>query len=261
MIFFKPTKQQIINAFKADKLDKEHAAIVAQCLMQKKQQMLDEIRDKLIELLINYINGIKQFNFFGKCGFDFGYKCKWTDAYLNIGMQQYVLIELQEAKNTKVRCGLEEPYMPAETGWMEHARCNKETYKTLYNDCKIAINKECADFYSNFYWKMYQNPAFNGDKIITYFVRYKTIQLDKQMEKMNNSPCYGEYADVFQEYMQKVHNVEIGCDYFYFYYLYPIKKDSPVFTLISCNDEWEYDMIEKNMEKIDNILTDLAKIL
>lgn len=255
MIFFKPTKQQIINAFKADKLDKEHAAIVAQCLMQKKQQMLDEIRDKLIELLINYINGIKQ------CGFDVTYENKRTDAYLNIGMQQYVLIELQEAKNTKVRCGLEEPYMPADTGWMKHARCNKETYKTLYNDCQTAINKECADFYSDFYSKMYQNPAFNGDKVITYFVRYKMIQLDKQMEKMNNSPCVGRYADVFQEYMQKVHNVEIGRDYFYFCYLYPIKKDSPVFTLISYNDEWEYDMIETNMKQIDNILTDLAKIL
>ena len=251
---FKFTKQQIIDAFKADKLDKEHAAIVAQCLMQKKQQMLDEIRDKLIELLINYINGIKQ------CGFDV-HNAKWTDAYLNIGMQQYVLIESQEAKDVKVRLGFEEPYMPADTGWMWHARCNEETYKTLYNDCKIAINKEYDDFYSDFYSKMYQNLAFNRDKVITYFVRYKMIQLDKQMEKMNNSPCKGRYADVFEEYMQKVHNVEIGRDYFYFYYLYPIKKDSPVFTLISYNDEWEYDMIETNMKQIDNILTDLAKIL
>ena len=255
MIFFKPTKQQIIDAFKADKLDKEHAAMVAQCLMQKKQQMLDEIRDKLIELLINYINGIKQ------CGFNVTCFKKWQDAYLNIGMQQYVLIELQEVKDVKVCGGFKEPYMPAKTDWMRHARCNKEKYKTLYNDCKTAINKECADFYADFYWKMYQNPAFNRDKIITYFVRYKMIQLDKQMEKLNNSPCHGGYADVFQEYMQKVHNVEIGRDYFLFYYLFPIKKDSPVFTLISYNDEWECDMIKTNMQKIDNILTDLAKIL
>lgn len=255
MIFFKPTKQQIINAFKADKLDKEHAAMVAQCLMQKKQQMLDEIRDKLIELLINYINGIKQ------CGFNVTNDAKWTDAYFNIGMQQYVLIELQEAKDVNILCGFDKPYMPAKTGWMKHARLYKEEYKTLYNDCKTAINKEYADFHSDLYCKMHQDPAFDRNKIITYFVRYKMIQLDKQMEKMNNSPCRGGYADVFQEYMQKVHNVEIPRDYFWFCYLYPIKKDSPVFTLISYNDEWEYDMIETNMKKIDNILTDLAKIL
>ena len=121
-----------------------------------KQQMLDEIRDKLIELLINYINGIRQ------AGFDVASNKKRTDAYINIGMQQYVLIELH--KDVNVLCGLDKPHMPAKTYWMEYARENKEKYVS------------------------------------------------------NNG----------------------SVDY---------------------NDEWEYAMIETHMKTIDNILTDLAKIL